>query len=66
MKDQHTSKLAEIRQSFDKEKQEETAAIIAKHEAQMAEFEAKIRQESDKTTQSEQSELGAMTTKLIE
>ena len=43
--EQHSKRVTEMRAAFEKEKQDETAAIIAKHEAQMAEFEAKIRQD---------------------
>ena len=44
--DQHNKKMMEMREEFDKEKKDETEAIIASHEAAMAEFEAKIRKES--------------------
>jgi len=48
----HNAKLITMRESFDQEKQSETAKIIQDYEAQMKQFEAKMRQESaDKATE---------------
>jgi len=48
----HNAKLITMRESFDQEKQSETAKIIQDYEAQMKKFEAKMRQESaDKATE---------------
>lgn len=40
--------------AYDREKDEVTAAVIAKYEAQMQEFEAKIQKEKDEESSKQQ------------
>lgn len=39
----HNLKVIQLRETFEHQKQEETAALIAKYDAQMLEFEDKIK-----------------------
>lgn len=61
----HNAKLITMRESFDQEKQSETAKIIQDYEAQMKKFEAKMRQESaDKATERDSQEISALREQL--
>ena len=50
----HNKKVVEMQGAFDREKDEATAAVIAKYEAQMQEFEAKIQKEKDEESSKQQ------------
>ena len=45
----HNLKVIQLRETFEHQKQEETAALIAKYDAQMLEFEEKIKQEASQS-----------------
>ena len=53
--------MIQLKETFQKEKEDETQALIRKHEAQIAEFESKIR---DGQGKNKEEELTSMIEKL--
>jgi len=61
----HNLKVIQLKETFEQLKQEETTAIIEKYEAQMQQFESKIRQEvTESVTQTEQEKMQSLIKQL--
>ena len=65
MTESHNLKAIQLKEAFEKAKQDETSILIQKHEAALAEIEKKIREEvSSDRSRSEQEKISLLLTNL--